>query len=112
MTEQKERKPTEDTATQADRQWKPGEIAPQTGEYHCGGCGHEIHVGEHGRFPPENHHQHSPEHGAIRWQLIQGGKSDKPQAENCDANKNQAKSESDNDQAKSESNPDLQRKSA
>ncbi|MCX8506143.1 MAG: hypothetical protein ORN98_05975 [Alphaproteobacteria bacterium] len=58
-----------------NQEYKPGEIAPESGDYKCSGCGHEVHVEAEGRFPPENHHQHSPEHGAIRWHSVSHSKS-------------------------------------
>ncbi len=51
---------------------KPGTKVPYSGIYECQGCGNEIASNANGgdRFPPENHHQHTPEQGAIRWKLI------------------------------------------
>lgn len=47
-----------------------GHAAPYSGIYRCEGCGHEI-VSTHGNtLPPQNHPQHSPLQGAIRWRLI------------------------------------------
>jgi len=49
---------------------EPGGIPPQSGIYRCGGCGREI-VAEKSRpLPPQNHHQHTYQQGAIRWQMI------------------------------------------
>lgn len=48
----------------------PGVATPVSGIYRCEGCGREI-VSEHARpLPPQNHHQHTPAQGAIRWRLI------------------------------------------
>jgi len=48
----------------------PGSATPFSGIYKCMGCGKEI-VSEEGRpFPPQNHHQHSPTQGQIRWKMI------------------------------------------
>ncbi|OJX57693.1 MAG: hypothetical protein BGO89_06895 [Candidatus Kapaibacterium thiocyanatum] len=51
---------------------KPGTKVPYSGIYQCQGCDNEIASNANGsdRFPPENHHQHTPEQGAIRWKLI------------------------------------------
>jgi len=47
----------------------PGQIPPHSGIYRCVGCGREV-VGEHGRtLPPQNHHQHTVQQGAIRWRM-------------------------------------------
>jgi hypothetical protein len=48
----------------------PGAYAPYAGIYRCEGCGHEVvsHAGN--RLPPQNHHQHGPYQGSIRWFLV------------------------------------------
>ena len=47
-----------------------GHTAPYSGIYRCEGCGHEI-VSTYGHvLPPQNHPQHSPLQGQIRWRLI------------------------------------------
>ena len=48
----------------------PGALAPYGGIYRCEGCGHEVgsHAGN--PLPPQNHHQHNPHQGSIRWRLI------------------------------------------
>lgn len=48
----------------------PGEICGNSGIYRCASCGDEIASNKGNPFPPQNHHQHAPEQGAIRWQLI------------------------------------------
>lgn len=53
-----------------DKVWKPGEIPPDNGIYRCQGCGDEIASNEGVQLPPQNHHQHSPLQGVIRWQMI------------------------------------------
>jgi hypothetical protein len=53
-----------------DAIYQPGSITSHSGLYRCEGCGHEI-VSESGKpLPPQNHHQHAPIQGAIRWRLI------------------------------------------
>jgi len=48
---------------------QPGSLAPYVGIYRCEGCGHEIGSHAYHPLPPQNHHQHSPYQGAIRWRL-------------------------------------------
>lgn len=48
----------------------PGTIAMNSGIYRCASCGDEIAVNKNNPLPPQNHHQHSPGSGPIRWQLI------------------------------------------
>ena len=53
-----------------ETEFRSGERAPQSGLYRCCGCGHEIVSSAGYSFPPENHHRHAPDEGAIRWRLI------------------------------------------
>src|SRR5450830_1152460 len=53
-----------------DELTSPGEAVPYSGIYRCDGCAHEIVSTEGHVMPPQNHHQHSSEQGAIRWRLI------------------------------------------
>jgi hypothetical protein len=48
----------------------PGSDATNAGIYRCVGCGDEIAIAKNHTLPPQNHHQHAPAHGAIRWQLL------------------------------------------
>lgn len=48
-------------------------LTPISGIYRCEGCGHEIVSVKYHRLPPQNHHQHKPEQGKIRWRLIVSG---------------------------------------
>ena len=48
----------------------PGTAAPRSGIYRCTGCGREEASNQGQPLPPQNHHQHSPAQGAIRWKLI------------------------------------------
>lgn len=50
--------------------YKPGEICPDSGIYRCEGCGDEIASNKNNPFPPQNHPQHAPGQGAIRWKLL------------------------------------------
>ena len=53
-----------------DKIYAPGSQTPHSGIYRCEGCGFEI-VSEGAKpFPPQNHHQHSPSQGSIRWRMI------------------------------------------
>lgn len=53
--------------------WKaefgPSDTVPVSGIYRCLGCGREVTCNDGDRFPPQNHHQHSPAQGSIRWKL-------------------------------------------
>jgi len=49
--------------------------APWPGIYRCPGCGREIGIAQGHVLPPQNHHQHRPEQGAVRWQLVASHKA-------------------------------------
>jgi hypothetical protein len=53
-----------------DRQISPGTLAANPGIYRCVGCGDEIAIAKGHKLPPQNHHQHTREQGAILWQLF------------------------------------------
>lgn len=44
--------------------------ALDSGIYRCEGCGREVSSTAGHPLPPENHHQHSPYQGKIRWRLV------------------------------------------
>ncbi|HEY0976979.1 MAG TPA: hypothetical protein VGE21_05870 [Flavobacteriales bacterium] len=48
----------------------PGTPAPHSGIYKCMGCGWEVASNNHQPLPPQNHAQHDPKEGDIRWRLI------------------------------------------
>lgn len=48
----------------------PATIAANSGIYRCEGCGREIAANKGNPLPPQNHHQHSPGQGTIRWRMI------------------------------------------
>lgn len=48
----------------------PGVIAPYPGIYRCTSCGDEIAIAGGHVFPPQNHKQHNPLNGPVRWQLL------------------------------------------
>ncbi len=58
----------DDTAFEPDH--RPGTVPQHSGIYRCMGCGREIVAEQDRKFPPENHHQHTTQQGAIRWRLI------------------------------------------
>ena len=47
----------------------PGHATPHSGIYRCEGCGKEVASNGGNPLPPQNHHQHSPAHGSIRWRM-------------------------------------------
>lgn len=53
-----------------DETYTPGTDAPYPGIYRCASCGDEIAIARGKPLPPQNHRQHDPSAGAIRWQLI------------------------------------------
>lgn len=53
-----------------DKVWKPGETPNFAGIYRCTGCGDEIASNKGVQLPSQNHRQHSPNQGAIRWKLL------------------------------------------
>jgi len=48
----------------------PGARTPFSGIYRCEGCGHEVASNAGNPLPPQNHHQHTVQQGAIRWRLV------------------------------------------
>lgn len=48
----------------------PGSAAPHPGIYKCIACGDEIAIAGGHVLPPQNHKQHSPGQGQIKWKLI------------------------------------------
>lgn len=53
-----------------DKLHKPGEQVTFSGVYRCEGCGKEISHNSSVSLPPQNHHQHTPAQGEIRWRMI------------------------------------------
>jgi hypothetical protein len=56
--------------TAFDKDHAPGQIPPRSGIYRCMGCGREIVAEERRQFPPQNHHEHVPSQGSVRWRMI------------------------------------------
>lgn len=50
-------------------EYSPSDAVPVSGIYRCLGCKREITSNQGDRFPPQNHHQHTTNQGAIRWKL-------------------------------------------
>lgn len=48
----------------------PGAPTPHSGIYRCTACGDEVTSNAGNPLPPQNHRQHQPAQGAIRWQLL------------------------------------------
>ena len=48
----------------------PGTAAPHPGIYRCTSCGDEIAIAGGHTLPPQNHKQHNPGAGQIKWQLL------------------------------------------
>jgi hypothetical protein len=48
----------------------PGAATPHSGIYRCISCGDEVASNAPNPLPPQNHHQHNPNVGPIRWKLL------------------------------------------
>ncbi len=48
----------------------PGSEAENPGIYRCATCGDEIGIAKGHTLPSQNHHQHRPGLGPIKWQLL------------------------------------------
>lgn len=53
-----------------DHVFSPGEQPPWSGIYACTACGDEIAANKGNPLPPQNHHQHQPGIGPVRWRLL------------------------------------------
>lgn len=53
-----------------DAKHSPGTPAPYPGIFRCTNCGDEIAIAGGHVLPPQNHKQHSPLKGEIKWQLL------------------------------------------
>lgn len=56
-----------------DKLHEPGAATPYSGIYVCEGCGKEATSVSPHPLPPQNHHQHTPAQGKIRWRLAVWG---------------------------------------
>ncbi len=53
-----------------DTEYKPGDTCKFEGIYKCTGCDKEVTIAGGKTIPPQNHHQHTPSQGNIRWKLF------------------------------------------
>jgi hypothetical protein len=53
-----------------DVTYNPGTTTPISGVYRCEGCGRSVTSVKDHPFPPQNHHEHNPSQGHIRWRLV------------------------------------------
>jgi hypothetical protein len=53
-----------------DNVHSPGAATPFSGIYRSEGCGHEVALNAGNPLLPQNHHQHKPGQGSIRWRLV------------------------------------------
>lgn len=53
-----------------DAVYTPGMKAPYSGIYICTNCRDEAACNHNDPLPPQNHRQHSPSKGEVRWQLL------------------------------------------
>jgi hypothetical protein len=53
-----------------DKILNPGQSTPHSGIYRCEGCADEVASNAGNPLPPQNHHQHPPNQGNIRWKMI------------------------------------------
>lgn len=60
----------QNNSTAFDTLTAPASPTPFSGIYRCEGCSVNIVSVQHHIMPPQNHHQHAPAQGAIRWRLI------------------------------------------
>ncbi len=49
---------------------QPGTQTPHSGIYRCENCRDEVASNVNNPLPPQNHKQHNPNAGPIRWRLI------------------------------------------
>ena len=52
-----------------DEIYEAGVLTPYSGIYRCEGCGKSTTSVHNYPLPPQNHHQHVPAQGRIRWRL-------------------------------------------
>lgn len=64
---------TQSSDEKFDKYHHPGELTPYSGVYRCVACDKEVTSVHLHPLPPQNHHQHEPGKGPIRWQLVVWG---------------------------------------
>jgi hypothetical protein len=60
----------QENGAEFDKVYAIGDITPLSGVYRCEGCGKSVTSIKDRKLPPQNHHQHTPAQGAIRWRLV------------------------------------------
>jgi hypothetical protein len=61
---------TQQNSAEFDAVYQPNSATPISGVYRCQGCGLSATFVKGHNIPPQNHHQHTTQQGAIRWQLV------------------------------------------
>lgn len=51
------------------KEYHPSDTVPASGIYRCVGCKKEVTSNAGDKFPPQNHHQHGPGAGTVRWKM-------------------------------------------
>jgi len=59
-----------ENGSEFDNIHQPNTPTPYSGIYRCEGCGLSATFVKDHNIPPQNHHQHQTNQGAIRWRLI------------------------------------------
>lgn len=53
-----------------DTTHSPGANTPHSGIYRCINCGDEVASNAGNPLPPQNHKQHAPQSGEIKWKML------------------------------------------
>jgi hypothetical protein len=61
---------TQENGPEFDTISHPDNPTPYSGIYRCEGCGLSATFVKPHNIPPQNHHQHTTEQGAVRWRLV------------------------------------------
>ena len=61
---------SQNNSAEFDKIHKPGDDTPHSGIYRCEGCATGVASNQGNPLPPQNHHQHTPAQGSIRWRMI------------------------------------------
>ena len=62
-----------------DKEFEPGTIAVNSGIYRCTNCGDEAACTKGDPLPPQDHRQHIPIQGPIRWRLVVFAEQTRPE---------------------------------
>jgi hypothetical protein len=60
----------QENGAEYDTVYQPSSTTPISGVYRCDGCGLSVTSVKDHPLPPQNHHQHTPQQGHIRWRLV------------------------------------------